>query len=371
MNVSARKDFLKKMWRLENDERPAFVIGYLGPEVINGPPVKNAIFDKGDDSIKDRLRDPAKYLQAQLDEIESQKKLRGEYVPALCPSLGVIGPASAFGCEVIWWDEDFPNAKHLPGGVDAAASTPTPGVRDGELGRILDYTEYFIEQTGGEIPIRLTDIQGPLDSASLIAGHNDLMTAMMIDPESVRRLMKKVTELTIDFARAQRQICVDRGVEFVPAMFQPWMEDGFGITIANDDMVMISAEMHEEFHVPYVNMMSEEFGGIYMHSCGNWGHQFASLEKIRDLRGLEFGASEAPYKDIFERFGGKIVTACRVGFNRDVKFLGMKDYLEKILAAKTTNRGLFVNVDVTNGLTDETWGGTDVREVYRLMGVEA
>ena len=55
---------------------------------------------------------------------------------------------------------------------------------------------------------------------------------------------------------------------------------------------MISAEMHEEFHVPYLNQLSEVFGGIYHHTCGKWTHQFGSLEKITRLRGLEFGAPE-------------------------------------------------------------------------------
>jgi hypothetical protein len=41
------------------------------------------------------LLGPAKYLKAQLNEIEAQLALRGDFVPALCPSLGVITFPSA------------------------------------------------------------------------------------------------------------------------------------------------------------------------------------------------------------------------------------------------------------------------------------
>jgi hypothetical protein len=150
-------------------------------------------------------------------------------------------------------------------------------------------------------------------------------------------------------------------------MFQPWLPDGLGISVSNDDWVMISPEMHDEFHVPYLNQLSEEFGGIYLHSCGNWRHQFSSLEKIYQLRGMEFGASEVPYKEVFDHWNGKIVLACRIGFNREGQFTGMSDYVKNILKSIRTSRGVFINVDVTNGIISEDWPATDLNEIYKLI----
>jgi hypothetical protein len=158
-------------------------------------------------------------------------------------------------------------------------------------------------------------------------------------------------------------------VEFVPSLFQPWIPDGFGISVSNDACVMISAGEHDEFCLPYLNQISDAFGGIYIHSCGNWLHQIPSFEKVRGLRGLEFGASETPFARVAEYFGGREVLACRVGLHRDIKFNGMADYVAKILESKTTNRGLFIHLDITNGLIDETWPETDLDEIYRLLGV--
>ncbi len=83
---------------------------------------------------------PTKFLAAQLEEIEGQSKLRGDLVPALCPTLGVIAIPSAFGGEVVWWENDFPAVR--PARRRSTSRTlrglEQPRITDGELRRILD-----------------------------------------------------------------------------------------------------------------------------------------------------------------------------------------------------------------------------------------
>jgi hypothetical protein len=240
-------------------------------------------------------------------------------------------------------------------------------LRDGELGRILDHTKYFLEQTASTFPIRLADTQGPLDCAALIMGHNNFLLAMHTHPEEVHHLLGMVTDLIIAFARVQRDLVRSSGAEFIPSMFQPWMPDGFGLSVANDECVMISADMHDEFSVPYLNRISEAFGGVYVHSCGNWTHQLPSLMKVRNLRGVEFGASETPIGPVSEALGGRAVMACRIGLNRDNRFESMPEFVHRIRNAYPSNRGLFIHVDITNGIPGEKWPVTDLDEIYRLL----
>jgi uroporphyrinogen-III decarboxylase len=368
--IQANKEFLSRLWQLENHERAGFMIGYVGAKVKGGKPVRSALFStEGSETVKIRLLDPKKYLEAQQQEINSLVDLPGDYVPSLCPSLGVIAIASAFGSKVSWWESDFPAVEPLlANDPQQVYELKPPATTDGELGRILDYTRFFISETKGSLPIRLTDIQGPLDNASLIMGHNLLMMAMLSHPQAVHHLMRLVTDCMIAFIKAQREIVHQAGVEFVPAMFQPWLQDGQGVSISNDDWVMISPEMHDEFHIPYLNELSEEFGGIYLHSCGNWYHQLQSLKKIVNLRGIEFGASEVPFRTVLHALGGKVVLACRVGFNREKTFNSMADYVQKILQTAKSKSGLFINVDVTNGVLGEDWPETDLDQIYHLLG---
>jgi hypothetical protein len=41
-----------------------------------------------------------------------------------------------------------------------------------------------------------------------------------------------------------------------------------------------------------------------------------------------------------------------------------------MLMSKKTNRGLFINVDITNGLIDESWPQTNLAEIYGLLGAD-
>jgi len=367
--IASPRDFLARLWALENDDRPGSLIGYVGPRVKGGAPVRSALFStEGKDTVKARLLDPAKFLAAQLEEIEGQSKLRGDLVPALCPTLGVIAVPSAFGAEVVWWENDFPAVRPLIGDhPERIRRLVRPKITDGQLGRILDYTRVFLERTGGRVPIRLGDIQGPLDNAALVFGHTSFLEALITAPREVHALLDMITDLMIEFAAAQRGFVRAAGAEFVPSAFQPWLPDGRGISVANDVAVMLSPELHDEFGVPYLNRLSDAFGGLYIHSCGDWTHLFPSLEKVRGLRGLEFGASEAPYGKVLARFGGRTVLACRIGLHRDIHFDGMADFVRKVVAAATTSRGLFIHVDITNGLVGADWPETDLDEIYAIL----
>jgi len=366
--VSAR-DFLTRLWALENDDRPGFLVGYAGPRVKGGAPIRSALFStEGRDTVKARLLDPGKFLDAQLEEIAGQSKLRGDLVPALCPTLGVVAVPSAFGAEVVWWENDFPAVRPLIGDrPDKIRDLARPRVTDGELGRILADTRVFLERTGGTMPIRLGDIQGPLDNAALIFGHTAFLEALITAPREVHRLLDMITDLMIEFAAAQRGFVRAAGAEFVPSSFQPWLPDGQGLSVANDMAVMLSPALHDEFGVPYLNRLSEAFGGLYLHSCGDWTHLFPSLEKVHGLKGIEFGASEALYDKVLARFGGRMVLACRVGLNREIRFNGMADFVGRVIAAATTPRGLFLHIDITNGLVGRDWPETDLDEIFALI----
>ncbi len=366
------REFLTRLWSLENDERPGFLIGDLGPRVRGGRPVRSALFStEGEGTVRDRLVDPAKFLEAQLVEINDQMAHQGDFIPCLCPAFGVVAIPSAFGCEVVWPEKNFPSVRplSLPGPA-AVRDLPRPALSSGEMGRVLETTRFFIDKTEGRIPVRLTDIQGPLDSAALIMGHTEFLAALRTHPWDVQHLLQMITDFTIECARAQREVVCGRGVEFVPSLFQPWMPEGYGISVSNDASVMISAEEHNEFSLPYLNQISDAFGGIYVHSCGNWLHQVPSLAKVRGLRGLEFGASETPFAPLAEYFEGRTVLACRVGLHRDIKFKGMADFVASVMMAKKTNRGLFIHIDITNGLVDEDWPETDVNEIYELLNAD-
>jgi len=344
----------KAFWALEDVERPLWL--------IPSEPVLTA-YALQIEPLTKLLKEKEVQLQTSLNILNWREAVNIDdaFVPHLEPYGGVTVFASAFGCEVEYFDHTLPwahpviTANDPP---DKVYDLQPPKPTDGQLGQMLEYTEYFVGQTKGRYPIAMTDLQGPLDTAYLVWDSSAFMLAMYTNPKEVHHLMRLVTDLIIDYVKEQRA----RSPEFIPCHYPPlYLPDGEGIQISDDGLAVISAKLYEEFCLPYVNELSEEFGGISIHSCGNFVHQFDNLEKVHNLRGLNFGASETPFEAVWECFGGKTAIIPHIGLNNssgDDYFASTQEYMEHVLGTKTHNRGLGIivlpipedNVDQTGGI---------------------
>ena len=270
-----------------------------------------------------------------------------DFVPHLEPYGGVGVFASAFGCEIEFFEHTMPWAHAVIKANDPPEKVydlPVPKVTDGQLGQMLEFTDYFVAETKGRYPIANTDLQGPLDTAYLVWDSSAFMLAMYTNPKEVHHLMRLVTDLIVKYVKEQRA----RSPEFIPCHYPPlYLPDGQGLHISDDGLAVISAKLYEEFCLPYVNELSEEFGGMSIHSCGNFVHQFNNLAKVHNLRGLNFGASETPFEAVWARFNDKTSIIPHMGLNNssgEVYFATNAEFMEHVLRTKTHNRGLGIIV---------------------------
>ena len=290
------------------------------------------------------MQDKVAQLQAELATLgwRDTVEIGDDFVPFLQPQGGVTVVASAFGCEVQYFDHTLPWAHPVIKADDPPEKVyelKPPAVTDGQLGQMLEFTDYYVTETKGRYPIALTDLQGPLDTAYLVWDSSAFMLAMYTNPKEVHHLMRLVTDLTIAYVKEQRA----RSPQFLPCHFPPlWLPDGRGVSISDDGLAVISAKLYEEFCLPYVNELSDEFGGMMIHSCGNFVHQFDNLAKVHNLRGLNFGATETSFEAVWERFNGKTAIIPHLGLNNEVHFDTCREYMEHVLRIKTHNRGLCV-----------------------------
>jgi hypothetical protein len=270
---------------------------------------------------------------------------KDDFVMHLQPMMGVGAFASAFGCEIKFpWDQmpwSYPVIK-AGDPTDKVYELKPPDVRDGLLGDILDFAEYFDKKAQQQYPIAMTDLQGPMDTAYLVWDSCDFMMAMYDDPKAVHHLMRMVTDLIIRFVKTFRS----KVNEMVPAHFPPiYLPDGMGITVSEDVLAVLSTPLYEEFSLPYLNELSEEFGGIVIHSCGNFEHQLDLLTKVHNLRALNFGVSETRFEAVWEKLGGKTAIIPHCSAETIVhKFHNAFDWVEHVLKIKTHNRGLALMV---------------------------
>lgn len=299
------------------------------------------------------LQDRETQLNAQLGLMEWRQSadVGDDFVPHLQVNQGVTVFASAFGCEVEYFEHTLPWAHPVILSDDPPEQVyelPPASVTDGQLGTILEWGDYFVERTAGRYSLALTDLQGPLDSSYQVWEPAAFMVAMYTNPKEVHHLMRQMTDLIITFVHEQRS----RVPEFMPCHFPPvWLPDGRGISMSDDCLAVLSPGLYEEFALPYVNELSEEFGGVFIHSCGNFAHQLDNLEKVHKLRGLNFEVSETPFEAVWERFGGRTAIVAHRGLNKNIHFDSEADFVRHVLRTKTHDRGLCVLVlpPVTSG----------------------
>ena len=227
-----------------------------------------------------------------------------DYIPVFPTHIGAVQQASAFGCEVVQVQEgDTLWARQLihEYDPDRILEMTVPPVDAGTQGECLEMARRAEEFFGGGIPVRIGDMQGPADVAGQVWGEENLFRAMFEHPEAAHHLIGLAADLLIAFHRAQEALVT----EFV-GMHCPtnlWMPPGFGTALSEDYAPLLSPRLYEEFSLPYVNRVSEACGGVWVHCCGKFAHNFDNFLKIKDLRGLNPAPPEVEWTEIVAKFG--------------------------------------------------------------------
>jgi hypothetical protein len=87
-------------------------------------------------------------------------------------------------------------------------------------------------------------------------------------------------------------------------------------------MVMIGPDFYEEFGRPYNERIAKELGGIAIHSCGSWKHNFKSAIHTRSVRMIDLAMTKlcdpgpnSP-SDVISAFSGSgVPLQARLGYD--------------------------------------------------------
>ena len=146
--------------------------------------------------------------------------------------------------------------------------------------RVLDAIDYAVSE--GDLPVGLTDMQGPLDTLGLMCGQAQLYQWMYTEPRMVDDLMELVTTAFIEWVRVQK---THIGEPFdsshgLQGVFSP----GIGVWESDDDLVLLDPGLYREFAAPYVDRILSAFGGGSVHFCGGGLHQLETLAAMPGLK---------------------------------------------------------------------------------------
>ena len=275
-----------------------------------------------------------KNLCMQLANINCTLAHETDYVPYLDPFEGVTVLSEAFGCRVEVPENGDPWIRDplISDDPEDVYRLKKPEKDNQVYRRTLETLRYFERETGHVMPVGATDPQGPLDVASLIWNNQDFIEACVFNKREVHHLLSLVTEAFIKFYSMQYERL---RTPAYPVHSFPLVHPGDGISISDDEAILLSPELYEEFGLPYLNRISEAFGGIYYHCCGDFGFLLDHILEIKGLRAINGHLSPKELKP---------------------------ESIEKILDRGV---GLFLGIsDREIGWDNDEWGVDDVIELF-------
>ncbi len=237
-------------------------------------------------------RDMKMSLAWQLGALHKSMSFKGDVPNFLEPWYGIGTVASAFGLDYVWKEGQAPAVRPRLSSASDALDSPVVPVAQTRIGRhTLGMIDYFIDKTGGRLPMSLTDTQSPLDVACNLVNMDGLFTDLYDNPEAVKKLLDRIVELLVEFTHAQ---LVHLGGMVV------WPGHGFascrcfqGLGMSDDNGLMLSDEHYLQFAAPAHERAAEPFGGSGFHCCGNWSGKIQAVKRIAGLRMVDGAFSAA------------------------------------------------------------------------------
>lgn len=235
-----------------------------------------------------------KNLIMQLANIVLTLSHKTDYVPYLDPFEGVAVLAEAFGCPVEVAKNGDPMVRSpIIKDLRDVYSIKKPSKENEVYKKIFNTLDYFQKETEFKIPVGATDPQGPLNVASLIVDNNSFLVACITNKKEIHHLLNIVTEAFIEFYSMQYDLLKNPAF---PVHSFPLVNSNDGISISDDEAILLSPDLFEEFGLPYLNEISDAFGGLYYHCCGDIGHILDKILTIRGLRAINVHLSPKEFK---------------------------------------------------------------------------
>ena len=307
------------------------------------------------DKPTDYFTNPASMVEYQAKGYERHlNEIDDDFVPYFMPWFGTGILASGFGCEIALQ----PGPGNDPAAAGPCIKSPADAVKlrlpdpyqDGWMPRVLEAIDYA--RTNSDLPVGLTDMQGPLDTVGQMCGQQQLFMWMYEEPQMVHELFDIVTEAFIEGVKIQKEHIgepLDRsnGLQGVGA-------SPIGVWESDDDMVMVGPKQYREFVVPYVSRIFEAFGGGSLHFCGKGFQHLDNILAVKDVRVVN--NSPMAHFEAFGKFkrglGDRVVLQLQ-----DIAPIDVEGYYRRLFSEIDDLRGVMLATFVADGLGMEADGG--------------
>lgn len=279
--------------------------------------------------------DPDEGIIAQtLDWLQAAATLPGLNLPCFTPDFRVAGGVLHWGGAARFDDKnDHSIVDPVAQTVDEALVVAPRPVDDPTMiaSRAVRLWRDLSSRLGTDLLwLRMSDFQGPFNTAAQIMDQQELLMAAVIEPEKVAELLDRVTTFLIDYARYHFDAAGERvaGYTWPFTVFPP----SVGLAFTEDMMPLLSADVYRELALPYLTRLAQEFGGLQIHCCGDWGRHVPTLAELGPaLKAVEFHDPHTTIEQV-EPLGEHAVLIPYCNVEMQDRFSHPVEYYEYLLA---------------------------------------
>lgn len=236
------------------------------------------------------------------------------FLPGFWSEFGMCTEPSAFGAKLVWNEYNLPHADKIISNISEVGNIKIPNPKtDGLLPfiiqRLLNYQQPILDM-GHDIKFAIA--RGPLNIASFLMGTTELMMGFMMDPENSHKLLKIITDFTVQW------------VEYQKEMF-PSIE---GILVLDDIVGFIGDDECKEYAIPYIKRIFNAFDSK-LNFFHNDAQGLISTPYLKEMGVDLFNFSfEHTMKEIRELAGPEVALIGNLP-PRDVMALGTSDQVRE------------------------------------------
>ena len=224
--------------------------------------------------------------QILIDRLRHQAASPVDVVPSLeAGHGGTVVLASAFGGQTHRTENDKWHIDPILRTPDDAFALTVPGdPASGLLAGGLAIADQAGQLIDIRLPRKVPDMQGPLQTAAFLWGVTEFMLAMYDCPDAVKHTLDVVTQHIINVIGLFRARLPDAELVCYPPGHLP---PDMGCSIVEDYCDLLSPDLFEEFGLPYINRISDAFGGVAVHCCARFKKHWPAFLRIRNLTALD------------------------------------------------------------------------------------
>ncbi len=231
-----------------------------------------------------------------LDEIIYRGKFEDDFIPSIFPGCRQGTIPNMFGAKEVVLDGDYSSESIITQASDIDA-LPEPSMNCKLVNHWLEMQEYFLQETEGRIPIHVIDMQGPLDVAGNLFKYDEILLLAYVDEARYRKLMDKICTAFMMLWDAQYKLLGDAFIG-THLFGWSWKPPGFGVSLSADVLAMISCDFYENYYESYINKIATYYGGLSIHSCGDFSQTIKRLSGNPNIKAVHAGQMTS--KSVFE-----------------------------------------------------------------------